>query len=249
MAPEKTFYIYGRNSVEEALKNRPDEIEKILIKNTLKPSAFFDVSKLAEDAGLQIQRVPGQKIYALLGRVNDQGFVAELSQIAYTEYYDWAGELRLNENPGVLFLNGIEDPHNFGAILRSAAASGISAVMVPSQKQSPVNATVFKTSAGTAGRIPIIRVHDIRQGIKDLKLTGFRIYAMDMDGSGSEKLWDTGLDQPSAFLIGNEGDGIPEDILKQCDQKIYIPMENKVESLNASVSASLICYEWKRRQS
>lgn len=245
MSNKKNFYIYGRNSIEEALKNRPSEIEKILVKSSLKPSAYFDINKLAEDHDVHIQKVPGKKIFDLVGRVNDQGIVAEMSQIRYTDYFEWVQNLRLSENPAVLLLDGIEDPHNFGAILRSAAASGIQAVIVPSQKQAPVNATVFKTSAGTAGKIPIIRVHDLNQGIKDLKLAGFSI--MGLDGNASTPIWEAPLQQPVAFIIGHEGKGISKETLKKCDHRLLIPMQNEVESLNASVSASLVCYEWLRR--
>lgn len=246
MDQEKSLFIYGRNPVEEALKNRPRQVEKIFIKNNLKPSAYFDIAKLSEDHNIKIVKVPGQKIFNLVGRVNDQGIVAEISQIRYLDYFEWAQGLRMSDNPAVLLLEGLEDPHNFGAILRTAAAAGIDAVIVPSQKQAPVNAAVFKTSAGTAGKVPIIRVHDAKQGIKDLKLAGFHI--LGMDGNAQNSLWEVELNRPVAFLIGSEGDGIQKDNLKKCDQRILIPMENQVESLNASVSASLICYEWKRQK-
>ena len=114
------------------------------------------------------------------------------------------------------------------------------------QNQAPVNATVFKTSAGTAGRIPVIRIHDINQGLKDLKATGFSI--VGLDGSAKQTLWETDLKRPLAFLIGSEGEGIHPSNLKRCDELINIPMEHDVESLNASVSAALVSYEWKRQQ-
>ncbi|MTI89152.1 MAG: 23S rRNA (guanosine(2251)-2'-O)-methyltransferase RlmB [Balneolaceae bacterium] len=247
MSKKESFYIYGRNPVEEALKNRPRQIEKILVRSNLKPSAFFNIKKLSEDNNVQIQKVPAKRILSLIGRVNDQGIVAKLSQIQYTDYFEWIETVDLSTNPAVLLLDGLEDPYNFGAILRTAAASGIRAVIVPSQKQSPVNAAVFKTSAGTAGKIPIIRVHNTNQGIKDLKLAGFSI--IGMDGNASETIWDAPLQKPLAFVIGNEGQGISKQTLKKCDHSIRIPMENEVESLNASVSAALVCYEWKRQQS
>jgi 23S rRNA (guanosine2251-2'-O)-methyltransferase len=152
----------------------------------------------------------------------------------------------MKTNPAVIFLDGIEDPYNFGAILRSAVASGISAVLVPTQKQSPVNATVFKTSSGTAARIPIIRVHDVNQGLKDLELAGFEVCALD--GNSETDYWESQFDKPVAFLIGNEGEGINKKLLKRVTKTLRIPMVNNVESLNASVSAALICYEWARKR-
>lgn len=238
--------IYGRKPVEEALLNEPQQIDKIFIKNSLKPSSYHVIHELAEKNGVPVSRVPEQKIFNLAGKVNTQGIVAQKSEIGYTSFYDWAQELYLSENPAVLLLQGIEDPHNFGAILRSAAAAGMGAVIVPSQNQAPVNATVVKTSAGTAGRIPIIRVQDLNQGMKDLKITGFSI--IGLDGSAAKSIWEVEMDKPVAFLIGSEGAGIEPENLKRCDAIASLPLENRVESLNASVTAGVICYEWKRRK-
>lgn len=246
MQNSETFFVFGRNTVEEVLQNRPDEVNKIYVRSNLKKASYFDINILAQDLDIPLVKVPGQKIYNLVGKVNDQGIVAQLSAVRYTDFFEWVETLELLNNPAVLLLHGIEDPHNFGAILRSAAAAGMEAVIVPMQNQAPVNATVFKTSAGTAGRIPIIRVHDLNQAFKDLKATGFSI--LGLDGNAKESVWDVNLKQPVVFLIGSEGEGISAQYLKRCDTIIKIPMEHKVESLNASVSAALVSYEWKRQK-
>lgn len=246
MPKSENFFIYGRNPVEEALQNRPNEVDKVFVKNNIKANTYQNINDLALENEVPLVKVPGAKIYNLVGKVNDQGFVAQLSAAKYTNFFDWVETLILSKNPAVLLLHGIEDPHNFGAILRSAAAAGIEAVIIPMQNQAPVNATVFKTSAGTAGRIPIIRVHNLNQGLKDLKATGFSI--VGLDGNAPQTLWEADLDRPIAFLIGNEGEGIHPENLKRCDSLVKIPMENNVESLNASVSAALVCYEWVRRK-
>lgn len=246
MSKTDNIYIYGRNPIIEALINRPSEVEKIFIKNSIQLNSIEGLSDLVSKNSIPLSKVPQIKIQNLVGRVNDQGIVALLSQISYTNFFDWVSELDLNTNPAVLFLNGIEDPYNFGAILRSAVASGVSAVIVPTQKQAPVNATVFKTSSGTAAKIPIIRVHDVNQGLKDLELAGFEVYALD--GNSGDSCWDAEFDNPTAFLIGNEGEGLDKNIIKKASKTLRIPMENNVESLNASVSAALICYEWARKR-
>ena len=246
MSKSDNIYIYGRNPIIEALNNRPNEVEKVFIKSSIQPNSIDGLSDLISKNSIPISKVPQIKIQNLVGRVNDQGIVALLSQIKYTDFFDWVSELDLTSNPAVIFLDGIEDPHNFGAILRTAAASGITAVIVATQKQSPVNATVFKTSSGTAGRIPIIRVHDINQGLKDLELAGFEVYALD--GNSGSDFWKSEFDKPTAFLIGNEGQGINPNTLKKVSKTLKIPMVNEVESLNASVSAALICYEWARKR-
>ncbi|WP_421774176.1 23S rRNA (guanosine(2251)-2'-O)-methyltransferase RlmB [Gracilimonas sp.] len=245
MTKSENFFIYGRNPVEEALQNQPAEIDKIYVKNNIKPSSYQNISELAYTNDVPLVKVPGPKIFSLVGKVNDQGFVAQMSTVAYTPFFDWVETLIMSNNPAVLLLHGIEDPHNFGAILRSAAAAGMDAVIIPMQNQAPVNATVFKTSAGTAGRIPVIRIHDINQGIKDLTATGFSI--VGLDGSGKKSLWEADLNKPVAFLVGSEGDGIEPENLKRCNEVIHIPMQHNVESLNASVSAALVSYEWMRQ--
>lgn len=247
MKKSDTIKIYGRNPVQEALTNDPSSVEKVFVKDALRVSSYFEIKKLSQDNSIPLSVVPEEKIRSLAGDVNDQGIVALISPIAYLDFYEWAETAPIDKECGVLLLQGIEDPYNFGAILRSAAAAGMNAVIVPSQQQSPITPAVMKASAGTAGRIPVIRVHDLNQALKDLKLTGFTIYALD--GNSEQPVWDTTFEGPAAFLIGNEGKGIPDTVLQKCDQTVQIPMQHDVESLNASVSAAVISFEWRRRHS
>lgn len=246
MTKTENFFIYGKKPLEETLIDRVKKVDKIFIKNSINPNSYKDIHVTASKNQIPVAIVPEQKLTSLVGRVNHQGFVALLSTIEYSNFFDWIENIDLTQNPAVLLLDGIEDPHNLGAILRTAAAAGVSGVIVPTQHQSPVNATVFKTSAGTAGRIPIIRVHDTNQGFKDLKLAGFSILGLDM--SASQDIWEADFDRPIAFLIGNEGRGVSDNLIKKCDDLIKLPMRNNVESLNASVSAALVSYEWLRRK-
>lgn len=181
----------------------------------------------------------------LVGRVKNQGFVALRSSIRYYNFFQWLEGVELGSDVSIVILGGLEDPHNVGAVLRSAAASGISAVIVPSSGQAPINATVVKTSAGTAGAIPIIRSHSAEQALKDAALAGFEIFALHQNAS--EPLFDLSFTKPAAFFIGKEGSGIDPSLLKMCNRHIKIPMQNNVESLNASVSTALMCYEWQRK--
>lgn len=246
MRENDNFYIYGKNPVEEVLKNRISETEKIFIKNSISPNSYKIISETASKNHIPLVTVPEVKLDKLVGRVNHQGFVLQISKIQYYDFFEWTESNSINEQTAVLLLDGIEDPHNLGAILRSAAAAGISAIIVPTQHQSPVNATVFKVSAGTAGRIPVIRVHDVNQGSKDLKLAGFKLLALDATPE-SKNFWESDLSGPVAFIIGNEGRGLSKTAKKHCDEFLKLPMEHAVESLNASVTAALISYEWKRR--
>lgn len=243
---DKNEFIYGRNPVEELLQNRADQVEKIFINRKLNKQTFSTILSLASENRIPVADVPGSKLYELVGKVNDQGIVAAIGQVSYEEFEDWLINIEPDENTGVLLLDEIEDPHNFGAILRTAAASGIDAVIVPKHRQAPVSAAVYKTSAGTAGRIPIVRAVNLNQAILKLKENKFWIAGLDMDGDSL--LWEQTFDVPMAFVIGNEGRGMRRKTGEHCDFLLSIPMYNGVESLNASVSAALVCYEWRRQK-
>lgn len=240
------IFIYGRRPIEEALASEAERIEKIFVRDTLRDAQLSEIFELASQHRIPISHVPGAKLYDLVGGVNDQGVVALMSAVSYIHFGEWIEEVNLSAYPAILLLDEIEDPGNFGAILRTAAAAGISAVLVPKHRQAPVNAAVFKTSAGTAGRIPIVRAGNLNQTILKLKEAGFWIGGLDM--GGDRELWDLEVDRPLAFVVGNEGSGIRQKTLEHCDYRIRIAMENNVGSLNASVSAALLCYEWKRKR-
>lgn len=239
------FYIYGRNPVVEILRNKPEQLEKIFLRETIDGNQVAEIKELASANRIPVSYVPGPKLYDLVGSVNDQGIVALRSAISYQEFEPWLGQLDTSHYPAILLLDELEDPQNVGAILRSAAAAGISAVLVPKHRQAPINATVYKTSAGTAGRIPIVRVGNLNQSILKLKDAGFWIGGLDQEGD--TPLWELQADRALAFIIGSEDSGIRQKTLEHCDYRFSIPMENSVESLNASVSAALVCYEWKRK--
>ncbi len=243
---DNNIYIYGRNPVKEALENEPERIEKIFVRQSVKDRDVQIIFDLSSNNRIPVSHVPGSKLYELVGSVNDQGIVALMSAIEYHEFGPWLDSLDLTTYPGILLLDELEDPHNVGAILRTAAAAGIDAVLVPKHRQAPINATVFKTSAGTAGRIPIVRVGNLNQSIMKLKDAGFWIGGLEQDGESV--LWDLEVDRPLAFVIGSEGSGIRQKTLEHCDYTFAIPMLNRVESLNASVSAALMSYEWRRKK-
>lgn len=239
-------YIYGRKPVEEQLLTSPEKISKLYVKRDLRGSDVTKITSLASKNRVPVVEVPGNKLFELVGNVNDQGIVAAISETEYLEFESWLESVEPDQNTAILLLDEIEDPHNFGAILRTAAAAGISAVIVPKHRQAPVNAAVFKTSAGTAGRIPIVRAVNLNQAILSLKENKFWIAGLDQNSD--TMVWDQSYDVPMAFVIGNEGRGMRKKTGEHCDFLLSLPMMNKVESLNASVSAALVCYEWRRQQ-
>ena len=139
MRQNDNFLIFGRKPVEEILSNKAKEIDKIFVKNSIAPNSYNNISETAFKNQIPLVTVPDKKLERLVGKVNHQGFVAQLSKIKYLDFFEWIETNALTSDTAVLFLDGIEDPHNLGAILRTAAAAGISAVMVPTQNQSPIN--------------------------------------------------------------------------------------------------------------
>jgi len=238
-------YSYGVNPILELLEREPDTIEKLFIRDNLRSTASYNIVNAASNHRIPVAKVPESKLTDLVGDVNHQGIVAAISEIKYLEFEEWLSDFEPLPDTAILCLDEIEDPHNLGAILRTAAAAGISAVIVPKHRQAPVNATVLKTSAGTAGLIPIVRAVNLNQAILSLKENKFWIAGLDQTADSS--IWDQTYDVPMAFVIGNEGRGMRKKTGEHCDFLLSMPMENGVESLNASVSAALICYEWKRQ--
>jgi 23S rRNA (guanosine2251-2'-O)-methyltransferase len=238
--------LFGRKPVEEALKNNPDKIDKVYIRDSAGGGLHLIIT-LASDHRIPVQKVPGSKLHELVGAVNDQGVVAQMSSITYVEFEEWIDSVNTSENPTLLILDELEDVANFGAILRTAAAAGVNAIIVPKHRQAPVNSTVYKTSAGTAGKVPIIRVVNINQTIAKLKDLGFWIVGLDQNAKTD--LWKQDLMMPLGIIVGSEGKGIREKTLSHCDFTLKLPMAHQVESLNASVSAALICYEVVRQKS
>jgi 23S rRNA (guanosine2251-2'-O)-methyltransferase len=238
--------LFGRKPVEEALKNNPEKIDKVYIRDSA-GGGLHQIITLASDHRIPVQKVPGSKLNDLVGPVNDQGVVAQMSAITYVEFEEWIDSVNTSENPTILILDELEDVANFGAILRTAAASGMNAIIVPKHRQAPVNSIVYKTSAGTAGKVPIIRVVNINQTIAKLKDLGFWIAGLDQNAKTD--LWKQDLIMPLGIIVGSEGKGIREKTLSHCDFTLKLPMSHNVESLNASVSAAIICYEVVRQKS
>lgn len=243
---EESLYIYGRHPIIEQLNREPVKVDKLYIRDTIAGGPAQEIIRLASEHRIPVQRVPGRKLSELVGAVNDQGFVALITPVQYEDLDEWLETIDSATKPLALILDEIEDPHNFGAMLRTAAAVGAAGVLVPKHRQAPVNATVVKTSAGTAGMVPIVRVVNINSAIRDLQSAGFWVCGLDQEAEST--VWEHKFDTATALVVGSEGKGIREKTLELCDFKLRLPMEPGVESLNASVSAALVMYEWRRQQ-
>lgn len=240
------MYIYGRNTVEEALNDDSTTVEKLFVRESVNKKNFGSILDLASSQKIPVGYVPGKKLYEMVGSVQDQGIVALIAEVDYLDLDEWLEKMKLIQNPALLMVDGVEDPHNLGAIIRSAAASGIHGVFLPKHGSSPITPAVHKTAAGNVGKVHVVRGGNLNQAILELKNHNYWIAGLDMNGDNH--LWQQTMEMPLAIIIGGENKGLRPSTRKHCDFVVTIPLSNQVESLNASVAASLVCFEWKRQQ-
>ncbi|EIV99789.1 23S rRNA (guanosine2251-2'-O)-methyltransferase [Thermoanaerobacter thermohydrosulfuricus] len=237
---EEQNVILGRNPVIEAIKSGK-EIEKIYVSKT----AGGNISKiinLAKEAGIVVSTTDNDILSKLAGSQNHQGVVAVGAVYKYFDVDDLLeyAEQR-KEKPFLLILDEITDPHNLGAIIRSAEAFGVHGIIIPKRRAVGVNATVVKTSAGAVEHMRIAKVSNINNTIRGLKERGLWIVGTDVNAGKSFEELD--YDFPLAIVIGSEGKGVSKLVLQNCDFVVKIPMKGKINSLNASVAASILIYQ------
>lgn len=235
----------GRNPVREALEGKSD-LEKVLIQADLPGRIQGEFRALAKAAGVPVQQVPQARLEHLVPGVNHQGVVALLASVGYRDFDDMLSAIAptrddvVARKPIVVLLDGIQDPHNLGAILRTAVAAGASGAVVPERGAAPLNAAALKASAGLAHRIPVARVTNLRDAIWQLKERGY--WVVGADGDGEATCWDLDWDRPIALVIGSEGLGMRPGVAADCDYRVRIPMPGPAESLNASVAAGILLF-------
>ena len=230
-------YIYGRNAVEEALKNK--EITKIYV-SASKGSIIKTLAK-ARELKIQISQVDKNRLDEMTDNASHQGIVALVSDYQYKDFDEFLKNTHTDSK--VLILDHLEDPHNFGAIARSALFLGYDLIIIPKNRSILVNDTVSKASAGAVYNIEISRVTNISRTIEKLKEHNFWIFGADMNG---EDIKEVDFSGNIAIVIGNENKGISKNVLKNVDKVISIKNNSSFDSLNASVAAAIIMYETRR---
>lgn len=237
--------IFGKNSVLEALISGDREINKILISKNLHSDAKLNkIKELAQKNGVVYQFVAKEKFQAY-AEYNHQGVIAQISPIRYTELDDFLDKPYTNAS--LVILDGVEDPHNLGAIIRTCVCAGVAGIIIPSRRNVLVNSIVEKTSAGAINHIPIIKVNSLVNAVQQLKNQDWWIIATDASAKDNYYNIDY-CNMNSAIIMGAEHAGVSKSLLKLSDFIVKIPMMNDFNSLNVSNALSAIIFETLRQK-
>lgn len=232
------MYIYGKNTVLESINSNKDLKKVYLAKGNI--DLLNKVKKQIGNKKIELNLLPQNVMNERFGK-NNQGIVAEISEYHYTELNDLIKSTNDKEHVAIAILDGLEDPHNLGAIMRTADATGMDGIIIPKNRSVSLNSTVAKVSTGAIEHVKVVQATNLVQAMNTLKDNGYWIIGLDMDGSVDYKTHD--YKGKIAVVIGSEGSGISRLVKENCDFHVHIPMYGHVNSLNASVSASIIFYE------
>lgn len=235
-------YIYGKHALSEALQYAPQVLRKIFLSSEI--AGDRDLQNLLKQKRIPFEVMEKRTASRMVGEdTSHQGVIAVADTTALVrDFKDFISTLKPTEDTMLIIMDELNDPHNVGAIIRSAAAFGAAGVLMPTHNQAPITGAVVKSSAGMAFRVPLVAVGNVNYAIEALQKQGFKAYALAM--KGSKNVSKVAFDAPSVFVVGNEATGIRQQTLKDCDEIIRIPMNPRCESLNASVSAAVVLYAW-----
>lgn len=239
---QNKIYIYGRHALREVLTNAPLSVRRVYFARAMNDDKL---RKLAKTVGVEVEQLDERKVTSWVeGNAPHQGAVAliSLSELV-TPYEKWSVPLQ----GSLVLLNEVQDPHNVGAVIRSAVAFGASAVLFPTAKQSPVTGAVIKASAGMAFSIPLVSIQNLQQTISQIKKQGYKVYGLAGEGKSSLSVEE--FDSKALFIMGNESKGLPKSTADLCDKLLSIPIDAKAESLNVAAAAAISLYQWHIRRS
>ena len=237
---QRNDIIAGRNPVMEAIRSGRS-IESILVAKGERSGSVVAIIAKAKQKNIPVKDVDSKKLDFLAKGVNHQGIVAQCAVKEYSALEDiFALAEERGESPFIIVLDKIEDPHNLGAIIRTAECAGAHGVIIPERRSAGLSYTVEKTSAGALEYMPVVRVKNISAVLQKLKDKGIWVYGADMDGEHYKKI---NFDGAVALVTGTEGKGISPHVAKDCDVIVSLPMKGKINSLNASVAAGILMYE------
>lgn len=246
MEEKKSYYLYGMHPVTEAVLSGKS-IEKVVFKQGLEGPQFRNLMALLKEKDVPCQFVPAERLNKIDKGGRSQGVVAYMAQIDYTPFEEAVeNAFRKSDAPVFVMLDGVSDVRNLGAIARTAECAGVSAIILPAKGGAAINAEAIKVSAGALLRIDTCKTQNLRIPIYYLKERGFQVVA------ATEKtdslIYEADFKQPTVIVMGSEGKGISDSVMKLCDTKVKIPMHGEIESLNVSVATSIILFEVVRQR-
>ncbi|GAB2501249.1 23S rRNA (guanosine(2251)-2'-O)-methyltransferase RlmB [Pseudoxanthomonas sangjuensis] len=239
-------WIVGLNAVASAIEHDADNVREVLVEGGKNPR-LTEIEENARRKGIEVRKVTGQALDGVAGGLRHQGVAARYAAAKTWSENELSGLVdAANGQALVLVLDGVQDPHNLGACLRSAAAAGATAVVIPKDKSATVNATVRKTSAGAADLIPVVAVTNLSRCLRDLQKQGVWIYGLA--GEAEASLYSLDLKGNVALVLGGEADGLRRLTREHCDGLVKIPMPGEIESLNVSVATGITLFEAVRQR-
>ncbi len=244
----ETEYVYGLHAVEGLLANSPGRIAELSVAAGREEGRIAPLLQQAAAADIPVRRVPRRELDALLPNARHQGVIAALRKILpETREQDLPAFIEALQEPAfLLILDGVQDPHNLGACLRSADAAGVHAVIVPRDRAARITPVVRKVACGAAESVPVFSVTNLARTLRLLKQAGIWLYGASDDAEGG--LYDTDLSGPLALVLGAEGRGLRRLTRDHCDHLVAIPMAGQVASLNVSVAAGVLLFEARRQR-
>ncbi len=240
--------VYGVNPVRELLRAGGEGLSELwLAEGTARGPALGDLERLGRGAGAKVRRAPRARLDRLAGTDRHQGVVAVVADFRYAELEDLLAAAAAAGRPALLVvLDGVEDPHNLGAIVRSALALGAHGVVIPKDRAVGVTPAVAKASAGAVERLPVARVTNVAKTLEGLKESG--IWSVALAADGDRPIGGVDLTGPTALVLGSEGEGLRPLVRRTCDHVARIPMAGEIDSLSVSASAAVALYEAARQR-
>jgi len=244
----RTEQIFGLHAVSQMLEISPDRILNVWIQEAINSESVRTIQEELNKLGLSVQIVPRSTLSRMTKNQNHQGVIVEVKPAKKKTDNDLDGILESNKdnNPLYLILDSVQDPHNLGACIRTADAVGVTAIIIPKDRAASINETVRKVASGAVENVTVISVVNLVRAIKKIKESG--AWVIGADGAAEESVYDMNMKVPTAIIMGGEGKGIRESVLKECDYIASLPILGQIESLNVSVATGVILYEAIRQR-
>ncbi len=245
---KRTDRIFGLHVVKQTLANAPETVLNAWVQESIESETMHSIQTALKNLRVSIQSVPRLTLSKMVKNQNHQGVILEVRTAARKTEHDLDDVLAQHRDskPLYLVLDSIQDPHNLGACIRTAAAVGVTAVIIPNDRAAGINETVHKVASGAVENVMVIRVVNLVRALKKIKKSG--VWVVGTAGNAEQSIYDLDLNIPTAIVMGSEAKGMRDSIQKECDYTVALPIYGPVESLNVSVAAGVVLYEVARQR-